>query len=204
VAVHVTVRQQPQLFELVGVEEVGFVEDEDRGAAAFVFLGGEQVHGLRDQCRLVEARNAAEGGDDAAVEASPADGGVTEVDHRVPAGVEGGESGADGDGLAGTDFAGDHGEPAFADAPADAGDGFGVACVAVQHLRREGAAERGLAEPVMGLEFLDHGATSPTGALPPSPMLGSGSWPGRGPSGRWEYCTRAASSAVCWAWTRRR
>ena len=33
--------------------------------AAFVFLGGEQVGGLRDQRGLVEARDAAEGGDDA-------------------------------------------------------------------------------------------------------------------------------------------
>ena len=49
------VGQQPQLLELVGVEQVRLVEDEDGGAAAFVFLGGEQVDGLRDQCRLVEA-----------------------------------------------------------------------------------------------------------------------------------------------------
>ena len=46
-----------------------------------------------------------------------------------------GEGGADGDGLAGADFAGDHAEGAFGDAPADPGDGFGVGAVAVQHLR---------------------------------------------------------------------
>jgi len=81
VAVHFAVGQQPELFELVGLEEVGFVEDEDRGPAPFVFLGGEQVHGLRYQRRLVEAGNAAEGGDDAAVKASAADGGVAELQH---------------------------------------------------------------------------------------------------------------------------
>ena len=47
------------------VEQVGFVDDEDGGAAAFVFLGGEQVGGLRDEGGLVEAGDAAEGGDDA-------------------------------------------------------------------------------------------------------------------------------------------
>ena len=51
--------------------------------------------------------------------------------------VQLGERGADGDGLAGTDLAGDHAEGAFGDAPADAGDGFGVRAVAVQHLRGE-------------------------------------------------------------------
>ena len=96
------------------VEQVGFVEDEDDGAAAFVFLGGEQVDGLRDQRGLVEAGDAAEGGDDAGVEAAAADGGVAEVDDGVPAGVEAGEGGADGDGLAGADLAGDHAEAAFA------------------------------------------------------------------------------------------
>ena len=105
-------------------------------AAAFVFLGGEQVAGLRDQRGLVEARGAAEGGDDAAVEAAAADGGVAEVDDGVPAGVQAGEGGADGDGLAGADLAGDHAEAAFADAPADPGDGFGVGA-------RGGAASAG-------------------------------------------------------------
>jgi len=41
VGVHLTVGQQAELFELTGVEEVGFVEHEDGGAAAFVFFGSE-------------------------------------------------------------------------------------------------------------------------------------------------------------------
>ena len=45
-AVHLGVGEQSQFLELVGVEQVRFVEDEDDGAAAFVFFGGEQRPGL--------------------------------------------------------------------------------------------------------------------------------------------------------------
>src|SRR5439155_2264814 len=44
--VKVGVGQQPQFFELVGVEQVRLVDHEHDGAAAFVVFGGEQVHGL--------------------------------------------------------------------------------------------------------------------------------------------------------------
>ena len=59
---------------------MGFVEDEDDGAAAFVFFGGEQLDGLGDEGGFVEAGFAAQGGDDPAVEAAAADGGVAQVD----------------------------------------------------------------------------------------------------------------------------
>ena len=36
--IHLTVGEQPEFFELVGGQQVGFVENEDGGAAAFVFL----------------------------------------------------------------------------------------------------------------------------------------------------------------------
>ena len=36
------VGQQPQLFELVGGEQVGFVDGDHDATAAFVVLGGEQ------------------------------------------------------------------------------------------------------------------------------------------------------------------
>jgi hypothetical protein len=91
--IHVGVGQQPQLFELAGIEEVGFVEDQDGGAAAFVFLSGEQISGLWDQSGFVEAGGAAEGGDDVAVEAAAADGGVAKVDDGVAARIEVGEGG---------------------------------------------------------------------------------------------------------------
>ena len=48
-------------------------------------------------------------------------------------GVQGGQRGAHGDGLAGADLAGDHADGAFGDAPADPGDGLVVGGVAVQH-----------------------------------------------------------------------
>ena len=110
---------------------------------------------MRDQRGFVEAWDAAEGGDDAAVEAAAADGWVAEVDDRVPRGVQAGEGGPDGDGLAGADLASDDAEAAFADAPVDAGDGFGVGAVAVQHLRCERPAEWSLGESVGRFQVLD-------------------------------------------------
>ena len=40
------VGQHPDGLQLLVVEQVGFVDDQDRGAAAFVALGGEGVAGL--------------------------------------------------------------------------------------------------------------------------------------------------------------
>jgi hypothetical protein len=47
------------------------------------------------------------------VDTTGADGGVAEVDHRVAGGVQRGLRGADGDGLAGADFAGDDAQAVF-------------------------------------------------------------------------------------------
>ena len=44
------------LLELVVVEQVGFVDHEDGGAAAFGLLDGERVDGLRDQGGVVGQR----------------------------------------------------------------------------------------------------------------------------------------------------
>ena len=141
----------------------------------------------------MEAGDSAEGGDDAAVEAAAADGGVAEVDDRVSAGVEVGQGGSDGHGLAGADFAGDDAQGAFADAPVDAGDGFGGRVVAVQHLRRKCLAEWGFGEAVVGFQLRDHADTSLSSLLSwllssaVSPLVpGSCSWPGTCPSGRSE------------------
>jgi hypothetical protein len=60
----------------------------------------------------------------------------------VPWGVEAGQDGADGDGLAGAHFSGDDADGALADAPGDAGDGLVVGGVAVQHAGGEASAER--------------------------------------------------------------
>ena len=74
----------------------------------------------------------------------------------MPAGVQAGKGGADRDGLAGADFAGDHADGTFVDAPLDPGDGFVVGGVAVQHAWGQVTAERGAVEAVVGLQFLNH------------------------------------------------
>ena len=89
----------------------------------------------------------AERGDDLVVDAADPDGRVGQVDDGVPRGVQGGEGGADGDGLPGADLAGDHPDAVLGDAPADPGDGLAVGGVAVQHPGGEVAAERGAGEP---------------------------------------------------------
>src|SRR5213078_4385189 len=131
--------------------------------------------------------------------------------HRVPGGIQRCEGGADGHRLACADLTGHDAEAAFADAPADAGDGFGMSGVPVQHLRRQRSPERGLGESVVGLQLLDHADAWSVWLLSlfaalSSPAPGSGSWPRTCPSGTgssgiwssrsWEYCTRSASSAV--------
>ena len=44
--VHVVVGQQPDRFELMVVEQVGFVDDEDGVAAPFGVFGGQRLGGL--------------------------------------------------------------------------------------------------------------------------------------------------------------
>jgi excisionase family DNA binding protein len=58
-----------------------------------------------------------------------------------------------------TDFACDHADGALADAPGDAGDGFVVGGVAVEHAGGQVAAERHAGESVVGLELVDHGCS---------------------------------------------
>ena len=66
--VEFAVGQEPDFFELVGGEEVGFVDRGDDAFTSFVFFGGEQVNGLWDQRRFVESGDTAERGDDAVVD----------------------------------------------------------------------------------------------------------------------------------------
>jgi excisionase family DNA binding protein len=54
------------------------------------------------------------------------------------------------------DLTGDDADGAFADAPGDAGDGFVVGGVPVQHAGCQITAEGHPAEPVMGLQLLNH------------------------------------------------
>jgi hypothetical protein len=80
--VHVVVGQHPDRLELGMVEQMGFVDDDDRGAAAFDLLDRERVDGLRDQGGVVVQRSSAERGDDLVVDAADPDGGVGQVTAR--------------------------------------------------------------------------------------------------------------------------
>jgi hypothetical protein len=104
---------------------------------------------------VVGFRDAAERGHDGVVDPADADGGVAQVDEGMAGGVEAGEGGAQGHGLARADLPGDAAEGVLADAPADPGGGLGVGGAAVQHARCQVTSERHPGEPVVGLEFLD-------------------------------------------------
>ena len=153
--------QHPDRLQLGVVEQVGFVDHDDGGAAAFDLLDRERVNGLRDQGGVVGQRPVPEGGDDLVVDAADPDRRVGQVDDGVPGRVEGGEGGADGDGFPSTDLAGDHPDAVLGDAPADPGDGLAVGGVAMQHPGGEVASERGAGEPEESLQPIDHDATSP-------------------------------------------
>jgi len=62
--VHLGVGHEPQFLELVGLQEVGLVDDEHDGAVPFGGLGGEQVRGLGHQLGFEVARLGAERTDD--------------------------------------------------------------------------------------------------------------------------------------------
>ena len=59
--VHVVVGEHPDRLELGVVEQVGLVDDQDGGAAAFGLFDGEGVDGLRDEGGVVGQRVAARG-----------------------------------------------------------------------------------------------------------------------------------------------
>jgi hypothetical protein len=155
--------------ELGVVEQVGFVDDQDRCAAAFDLLDGQRVDGLRDQGGVVGQRALSEGGDDLVVDPADPDGRVGQVDDRVPRRVQGVQGGADGDGFPGADLAGDHPDAVLGDAPADPGDGLAVGGVAVQHAGGEVTPERGAGEPEEPeepLQPVDHDTTEPSVLAP--------------------------------------
>src|SRR5664280_1975148 len=136
----------------------------------------------------MEPRDPTQGGDDPGVEAAATDGGVALVDGGVPGRVQPGQGCADRDGLAGADLTGDHSQGSFVDAPADPGDGLGVAGVAVQHLGRQGLTERHTRKTVMGLQLgkIHRSSLESLESLASLELLGSlgcsdprrSSWPG--------------------------
>ena len=90
-----------------------------------------------------------EGPDDLHVKAAGAEGGVGDVDDLVPGGVQAGDGGAHGHGLAGADITGDHAEQDLVDAEADPGGGLGVGLPGEQVPGRDRLAERGASQPEM-------------------------------------------------------
>ena len=143
------VGQHPDGFQLLVAQQVCLVQDEDGGSASLVAFCGQGCAGLGDQSRGQVRRGGAERGDDGLVDAADADHRVGQVDDGVAGGVQAGQDGADRDGFPGADFSGDHADGAFGDAPADAGDGFVVGGVPVQHARGKITSEGHAGEPKM-------------------------------------------------------
>ncbi len=143
------------MFELVGGQQVGFVDDENDGLVALVGFGSEQVLGLADQRGTVEARGGAQGDHDVVVDAAGPDHRVGEVDDGVPGGVQAGHGGTCGHGLAGADLAADHADVAVVDQPGDAGDGFLVGAGGEQLAGGQVAVEGLAGEAVVGTQLVD-------------------------------------------------
>jgi hypothetical protein len=141
--VHLRVRQQPQLFELVGLQEVRLIADDHDAAVPLGGLGGEQVGRLGHQLGLEVAGPVAERADDGDIQPAGAEGGVGDVDDLVPGRVQGGDGGAQRHGLPGADVPRHDSERRLHDAEADPGDRLGVRGPAEQVAGRDRLAERG-------------------------------------------------------------
>src|SRR5260370_1076790 len=126
VGVEVVVGEHRYGLELLIAQQVGLVDDQDGGFAAFVAFGGQDGGGLGGEPGAAAVGLAAEGGDDHLVQAADADHRVGQGDDGVPGGGQAGQDGAGRGGLAGPDFTSDDADRAFGDAPGDAGDGLVV------------------------------------------------------------------------------
>ena len=82
------------------------IDQEDNASAAFVFCGSQQVVGLGDQLGLEAARHRAQGTHDGDVQAADAHGWVGQVHDVVRRLIELTDGGAQRDGLADADLAG--------------------------------------------------------------------------------------------------
>jgi hypothetical protein len=72
--IHLGIGEEPQFFELVGLQEMSLVDDHYDLAVALCGLGGEQVGGLGHQLGLEVTRLRAECADDGDIEAAGAEG----------------------------------------------------------------------------------------------------------------------------------
>jgi hypothetical protein len=148
--VHLGVGEQPQLFKLVGLEEMSLIADHYDPAVPFCGFGGEQIAGLGHQLGFEVARLGAQRADDGDVKAAGAEGGVGDVDDLVAGGVQASDGGAQGHRLARADIPGNYSERGFGDAEADPGDRLGVGLAGEQVLGGDPLAERGAGQPEVG------------------------------------------------------
>jgi hypothetical protein len=155
--IELVVGHEPDRVESTVVEDVAFVDEKYRSAAAFGGFGGECVAGLGDQGGGVEGGFGAQGCDDELVDASRGDGWVRDVDEVVAGAVDAVEGGACGHGLADADLARNHGDAAGVDAVGDAGGGLGVVGVAVQHAGGKVAPEWHAGKSIEALDSVQHG-----------------------------------------------
>jgi hypothetical protein len=102
--IHAVVEQKAELVEDVMKEQVGFVDDEENGAA-LVGEVGEGGTELRKGTGKAEGRLGLEGEQDLTVEGGGRQVGIGEVDESAEVAVEGVREGAKGGGLASADVA---------------------------------------------------------------------------------------------------
>src|SRR6516162_8555730 len=170
-------------------EEVGLVDDQDRGPAALCGFPGQDGPGLDGEGGGAVDGPSAEGGDHVGEDAPHACCGVAEVDDGVGGGVEVSDRGADRDRLAGADLAGDHGDGLVGYGPGDAGGGLAAVGVAVQPGGGQVPAEGHAGEPEPGDDGVDHQNA-------PSPASSAGSLPWTAASCCWALARSRASAAA--------
>jgi hypothetical protein len=113
--VHPNVEEQSEFFESALLQEVGLVDDDDRGLLALV---GQDVEAAPDGQHHLLAKHRhwlAESGEHFPIEPRDADEGVGGVDDGVAGRVEAVDEGPQGGGLARADLAGDEADPPLTD-----------------------------------------------------------------------------------------
>jgi len=107
------VEQKSQFLEHGGSEEVGFIEEDNRGAPLLEVDVLQGTADLRDHFRLEAGRQATQGSGYVPVDAGYSHSGVGQVDDQVAIWVEAFSKGAQGGGLAAAYLAGDQANASF-------------------------------------------------------------------------------------------
>src|SRR6266849_7522007 len=131
------------------IQKVPFVHQQDDAAAAFVFLGRQQILGLADQLGLEATGHRAQGAHDGDVQAADADGRIGQVHNVMRCLIELTDRGAHCDGLANANLTGDDAQHRFGDTEADAGHRLLVTGSFQEVFCRDGLGERCTGETEM-------------------------------------------------------